>query len=140
MKKTRRIISFIFALLLGLSCSTFASDPRASLYINATHAAINNTADGLEVNFTIIATGIMDELGATTVYIKTASGTPAATFDYTDIGCENMMGSNDVTYSSEITFENPVPGMRYYAVVHFRAGDETGRDSAVYTTGLITAQ
>jgi len=140
MKKTRRIISLIFALLLCLSCSTFASNPRASLYIAATRATINNTADGLEVNFTIMATGIMDELGATTVYIKTASGTPAATFDYTDVGCENMMSGGHATYTSDVTFENPVPGMRYYAVVHFRAGDETGSDSDVYTTSLITAQ
>jgi len=130
MKRTARVIVMILLVASLLSMSTALAAEQASYYISRCSVAATG-GDGITITFSILATDDMTDLGATKIVIRNAYDIPVKTFEYTDVGCSHMMGHNDAFYVNNITYEDAVPGARYFAEVYFLAGDSTGSDTAV---------
>jgi hypothetical protein len=113
--------------------AVFAAEIKSSRYISDCYAKVTPTGSGnLKISFQITGTGYMTDIGATKIELKTSGGTTVKTFRYTDPDYSNMMGENDVYYSSYITYSG-VPGKSYYAIVTFYAGNDSGNDSTSYS-------
>lgn len=138
-KKILRLVSIVlvlsfFVLTIGASASTNASD-----YISVVSAIVTSEGDGkITVGFSILATGIMTKVGATKIVIKDSSNTTVTVIRYTDPGYEYMMASNAGSCSNNVTYKG-VKGTTYYAIVYFRAGDDTGYDTGTFTTRSVKA-
>ena len=129
----------VFLISMFFGSMAFAAEIKSSHYISDCYATITPTGGGnLRISFQITGTGLMTDIGATKIELKTSDGTTVKTFRYTDSGYSNMMGKNDVYYSSYITYSG-MPGRTYYAVVTFYAGNNSGSDSISYTTISVTA-
>ena len=138
----RKFLCSILSVILISMCfgpAAFAAEIKSSRYISDYYATVTPTGNGnLKINFQITGTGVMTEIGATKIELKTSDGTTVKTFRYTDPGYPNLMSKDDVYYSSYITYSG-VSGKSYYAVVTFYAGNDNGNDSTSYTTDSTTA-
>ena len=84
----------------------------------------------------------MSELGATTIYLYEDDGNStrlAKTYRSTDPNYPNMMAQNTFYHGSNVIYDG-IAGYKYYASVHFKAGDSTGSDTTVGQTYVVTAQ
>jgi len=138
-KKFIRLVSIalvltFLVLTIGASASTSASD-----YISAATAIVTSDGDGkITIGYSIQATGKMTSLGATKIVIKDSSNTTITTIRYTDPGYEYMMKSNSTSCTKTVPY-NGSKGTTYFAIVYFRAGNDTGYDTATYTTRSVKA-
>ena len=132
----------IFSIVCVFSSNVFAAtsdetvEPQASNYISSTMASAYGNDGIITVKFSIVATRVMDSIGATVIRIKDVNGNVVKTF-YSNT-TTGMMGSNRAIFSSSVTY-NAIKGQKYYAVVSFKAADSTGGDSDSYTTTYVTA-
>lgn len=137
-RNTLRIITILLAFALCISTLPIAAEARASDYIDSRFASAVKDSDGkVTVHFEITGTGKMTEIGATKIEIKNTHNTTVKTFRYTDQGCAHMMGSDRTIYISSVTYQG-LKGSAYYAVVYFKAGDNTGSDTRTYTTAFTS--
>lgn len=146
MKKLLRGIAFSLALLFLFTSVAFASElyvTRSSSYIANTSAEAKAMANHqIRISFSITGTGRMSELGATTIYLYEDDGNStrlAKTYRSTDPNYPNMMAQNTFYHGSNVIYDG-VAGYKYYASVHFKAGDSTGSDTTVGQTYVVTAQ
>lgn len=135
----KRIFSLLFAALtvamLALpAVATYdnAEPNRSSAYIGAYYADVTKNGDQIDVYFQITGTGTMTSIGATDIAIMDQRGHCVALLDSSNTS--GLMGSNTFFYSNTITWTGAVSGMRYYAIVGFKAGNSTGYDTTCYTT------
>lgn len=141
MKNTIRFLSVILVLVMSLSCVAMAAPadeitPYANAYIDYFYAAVTKSGDSLRVSFTVDGSGMMTSIGASSIKIYTAGGSLVETF--WSASNPSMLGSNRVTYSSSVYYDDWTSGTSYYAVVKFYATDSTtGSGSETYTTGTI---
>ncbi len=85
-KRILRISALVLALMLILSTAAFAAI-NASEYINATSAWITRDGNTVKVNFIIIGTDTMDQIGVKYVYLYEKNGNTwslVKTFAYTN--------------------------------------------------------
>jgi len=146
MKKFLRTIAFTLVGLFVLNTVAFASEwksVRSSSYISNTSAEITAKADcQLRISFSIQGTGRMSELGATTIYLYEDDGRSSKlvkTYRSSDPNYSDMMANNAFYHGSNVTYSG-VAGYKYYASVHFKAGDSTGSDTTVGKTQTVTAK
>ena len=130
-KKTLRIVAFVVVLTLLLSVTATAAE-NASDYIAATSAWITRDGNTVKVNFYIVGTDVMDELGVTCVdlYEWTGNGwTLVKTFDssnslYHDI----MLSSNHSGHAGYLPYSGNST-KSYYASCYFYAEKDGGSDT-----------
>lgn len=136
--KVKRLIATAMVLVMMISTVAFAADIRASAYIASKGGGIAATGNGnMRISFDVVATGMMDELGASVIHIYTDDEDLAATIRYTDPGCSDMMTTNDYSWDGNVTWEG-VSGERYYAVITFYAKNSSGYDYRSYITSEVT--
>lgn len=141
MKKSIRFLAVVLVLIMSLSSISIAAPadeiaPYANAYIDSYYAAVTKSGDSLRVSFTVDGSGMMTSIGASSVKIYTSSGSLVKTF--WSSANPSMLGSNRVTYSSSVYYDDWASGTSYYAVVKFYATDSTtGSGSETYTTGTI---
>ena len=134
-KKTLRIVALIVALTLLLSTAAFAA-VNASDYIAVTNAWITRDGNTVEVNFWIIGTGTMDQIGVKYIYLYEKTGNTwywVKTFSYTDPLYTNMMDTNTGTHATYVTYSGSA-SKSYYASCRFYAEKDGGSDTIPQNT------
>ena len=135
----KRFFSLLLAALLiaSMSIPTMAtSDPdeqtRASAYISYCFARTTVSGGDVNVYFRITGTGTMTSIGATDIIIYDENDNWVALLDSSNTA--GLMGSNTFFYSNTVSWNGAVSGMRYYAIVGFKAANSNGYDTTCFTT------
>lgn len=137
-KMIKRFTAIMTVLLMIASTAAYAADVRASAYIASKGGGIIATGNGnMLIEFSVTATGMMDELGAYSVCIYNEDNDEEACIYYTDPGCSDMMTTNDYSWDGEVTWEG-VSGESYYAVITFYAKNSSGDDYRSFATRTVT--
>lgn len=132
----KRVIAVAMVCVMVLGVAALAAE-QASNYISYKGGGIAPTGNGnMRISFDVVATGMMDELGAHAVHIYSEDGSPEHSIYYTDPGCSDMMTTNDYSWDGEVTWEG-VSGESYYAIIVFYAEDSTGSDTRTYITSTV---
>ena len=130
-KKTLRIFAFIIVLTMLLSTVAFAAT-NASAYIAATNAFITRDGNTIEVNFWIVGTGTMDQIGVKYIYLYEKTGNTwywVKTFAYTDpLYATTLMGSSTHYKAGYVTYSGSA-SKSYYADCRFYAEKDGGSDT-----------
>ena len=134
--KNLRSITFFVVLTVILSMATFATQ-NSSAYISSTSAYFTRSGNDVNIYFSIVGRGMMDEIGVSKIYLYEKSGNTWSlvyTFDsddptYTsDMLSFNASAKGDhVTYSGSSTKD-------YYALLYFYASNSNGSDTIHYYT------
>lgn len=140
-KKSRRFIAML--LIVSLIIPTiYAGDDtaRASKYIAAYSGILwQNSKGGLSVNFEIESTTFMTSLGASQVRFQVKeNGTWTDLVTHTSSTNSSLLASDVAVHFATITYDKPVVGKTYRAVVSFYAKNASGSDSRVLTTNTVT--
>lgn len=125
-----RFIALIIAFTLLLPTVAFAS-MDASAYIAATSAWIERDGNTVEVDFFIVGTDTMDQIGVKYIYLYEEidhGWRLVKTFAYTNPLYTNMMDSNTYLHASYVTY-NGSASKRYYADCRFYAEKDGGSDT-----------
>jgi len=138
-KRFLRLVSIAFVLTFFILTIVASASTYASKYISSATAIVTSEGDGkITVGYSLQATGLMTNLGATKIVIKDSSHNTVTTIRYTDPGYEYMMKSDSRGCINTVPY-NGSKGTTYYAIVYFRAGNDTGYDTATYTTSSVKA-
>jgi hypothetical protein len=140
--KFLKITMIILALSLCLSSVAMAESgiqPFASSRINAYNTNIISNGSGyITIYFNIIATGTMDELGASYIVLQSSTdGTSwLTTYNFIPSSYSSMMGYN-VSYKSGSVSYSGIDGVYYRAYVTFKAKNSTGTDTVSEYTSTV---
>ncbi len=130
-KRTLRTIALILVLTLVLSVAVFAA-VTASEYIAITSAWITRDGNTVKVNFYIVGTGTMDQIGEKKVYLYEKNGNAwnlVKSFDYTDPQyASTMMASSTTAKVGNLTYSGSAT-KNYYADCRFYAEKDGGSDT-----------
>lgn len=130
-KKAARIIALIMALTLLLASTAFAA-VNASDYINATSAWITRDGNTVEVNFWIVGTDTMDQIGVKYIYLYEKNGNTwnwVKTFAYSDpLYSTTLMDSSTYAHGGYVTYSGSAY-KSYYADCRFYAEKDGGSDT-----------
>lgn len=140
-KRILRSISVILVIVFLVSApvQALAAEARASAWFTGYGASIVAAGNGkIKIEFTVVGTGTMTKLGASTIDIYKSNGAFIKTISYTTSGNGYMMGYNTAFHSGSVPYSG-VAGQKYYAVVNFYAKNSSGSDTRSYTTAYKTA-
>ncbi len=130
-KKTLRILALVLALALLLSTAAFAA-MNASAYITATSAWITRDGNTVEVNFWIVGTDTMDQIGVKYIYLYEKNGSSwnwVKTFAYTNpLYASTLMDSSSGAHVGYVTYSGSAT-KSYYADCRFYAEKDGGSDT-----------
>lgn len=130
-KKGLRIIALIIVLTLLLTSTAFAA-VTASDYINATSAWITRDGNTVEVDFWIVGTDTMDQIGVKYIYLYEKNGYSwnlVKTFTYTHpLYSAAMMDSSTAGHAGYVTYSGSA-SKSYYADCRFYAEKNGGSDT-----------
>lgn len=137
-KKTIRIIAFLVVLTLLLSTAAFAAI-NASEYITMTNAWITRNGNTVKVNFTIVGTDTMDQIGVKYVYLYEKNGNTwslVKTFAYTNSQyAATMMASSVAVHAGYLSYAGSA-NKQYYADCRFYAEKDGGSDTIPQETPI----
>lgn len=135
-KKLARIIALVIVMTLILSVAAFAAMTESD-YIAATSAWITRSGNTVKVNFYIVGTGTMDQIGVKKVYLYEKNGNAwnlVKTFDYTDPQyASTMMASSTTAKVGNLTYSGSAT-KSYYADCRFYAEKDGGSDTIQQNT------
>lgn len=131
-----KVISLITAMLLVMQLcaitSAAAQMPMASDYLSSYDGTVTSEGNGkIKVSFTVIGTGILDEIGASKIVIEKKTGTywiPVKT--YTLSNYPELATYNDYSYGSYVLY-NGEEGKYYRAEITVFGGPDS---RTFYTT------
>lgn len=130
-KKKFRIFVFIIVLTMLLSTVAFAGT-NASAYIAATNAFITRDGNTVEVNFWIVGTDTMDQIGVKHIYLYEKNGNTwnwVKTFAYSDpLYSATLMDSSTYAHGGYVTYSGSA-AKSYYADCRFYAEKDGGNDT-----------
>ena len=130
-KKTFRIFAFVIMLTILLSTVAFAAI-NASAYIAATNAFITRDGNTVEVNFWIVGTDTMDQIGVKYIYLYEKNGNSwnwVKTFAYTNPQYASiLMDSSSGAHVGYVTYSGSAT-KSYYADCRFYAEKDGGSDT-----------
>lgn len=136
------ISSFLaLCMVLSLVITTYATT-RASAHLDSYCASLTpKNSSKISVTVEVDGTGLMDDIGATKIYIYKSTDNEhfyyLRTFDSKDY--PDMMGHNAFYYcKTPITFQG-VAGCYYYANVDVYAAKNGGSSTRTYTTSSVQA-
>ncbi len=137
-KRILRISALVLALMLILSTAAFAAI-NASEYINATSAWITRDGNTVKVNFIIIGTDTMDQIGVKYVYLYEKNGNTwslVKTFAYTNSQYSaTMMASSISAHAGYLSYSGSA-NKQYYADCRFYAEKDGGSDTIPQETPI----
>ncbi len=137
--KLCRGLSLVLILTLAF-CSgipAMAVGVRTNYYIDSGGVGISSNGTGLvSVSFDVVGTGRMTKIGASTIYMKDASGTTVKTYTYP--AYSHLQSSNRASYGTSITFYGTT-GATYYAVVVLYAANSSGSGTLTVTSDTVVA-
>ena len=137
-KKSIRITALVIVLMLILSTFAYAT-VTASAYIAATSAWITRDGNNVKVNFYIVGTNTMDQIGVKYIYLYEKNGNTwslVKTFSYTNpLYASTMMGSSTGAKSGHVTYAGSA-SKNYYADCRFYAEKDGGSDTIPQETPI----
>ena len=137
-KKNLRIISLIIISTMLLSTVAFATI-NASAYIAATSAWITRDGNTVKVNFYIVGTDTMDQIGVKYVYLYEKNGNTwslVKTFAYTNSQYSaTMMASSISAHAGYLSYSGSA-NKQYYADCRFYAEKDGGSDTIPQETPI----
>lgn len=138
MRKRTRIIAFLVVLTLLLSTAAFAAI-NASEYITMTNAWITRSGNTVKVNFTIVGTDTMDQIGVKYVYLYEKNGNTwslVKTFAYTNSQYSaTMMASSVSAHAGYLSYSGSA-SKDYFASCRFYAEKDGGSDTISQDTPI----
>ena len=146
-KRKNRVITFILAIAICLSCTAFAfaapASTNASSYLNNYGAYCYAAGSGrVTVYFDVTGNGIQNYLGASSLVIRQSAdggSTWTTVYNFYYPNYPNLMGTNCAFFNSSMVYYGTA-GYKYYAILSFWGGSSLYvGDSRSYVTGYITA-
>jgi hypothetical protein len=136
--KNLRIIALIIILTMLLSTVAFATI-NASAYIAATSAWITRDGNTVKVNFYIVGTDTMDQIGVKYVYLYEKNGNTwslVKTFAYTNSQYSaTMMASSISAHAGYLSYSGSA-SKDYFASCRFYAEKDGGSDTIPQDTPI----
>lgn len=133
-KKTIRAAVLIIALCFALSTFAFAST-TSSAYIAYTNAHFTRSGNDVNIYFSIVGRGLMNEIGVSEIYLYEKTGNTwnlVYTFDSSDPAfTDDMLSYNTSAKADHVTYSGS-SSKDYYALLHFYAADDNGSDTIPY--------
>lgn len=136
------VLSSFFAIPMAVGAEDITEDtptPYASYYLSRYGASVTGSGNSVSVNLDVTGTGIMDWVGASSVYLYESTG---GSFNLvriftnaTDGG--RLLSQNNYYHVVALPYNNGIRGAYYYAVVNFYAEKNSGSDTRAYTTTTI---
>lgn len=135
MKKSLiRSIALVLMLVMLLSTVAFAST-ESSAYIAVTGAYFNRSGNNVNIYFSIVGRGLMDEIGVSEIWLYEKNGNTynlVYTFfaddpDYRD----DMLSFNTTAKADHVTYAGSASS-DYLAILYFYAADAYGSDTIPY--------
>ena len=130
-KNSIRVLALVIVLTLLLSTTAFAAI-NASAYITATNAFITRDGNTVEVNFWIVGTDTMDQIGVKYIYLYEKNGNTwswVKTFAFTNpLYASIMMDSSTAGHAGYVTYSGSA-SKSYYADCRFYAEKDGGSDT-----------
>lgn len=141
MKRLIQIVCLVmvFAMITAIPAYALEQSQRASSFFSSFKAYCYTSDSGqLAVYFKVIATGTMDELGASTIKVQRSSdGTNWSTVKtFTKDVYTQMKGTNTVAHATTL-YCTKTSGYYYRAYVEFYAKNSTGTGYYDYYTARI---
>lgn len=139
-KQLIKIISALLCLLLLGSVTAFAAEGKASSLISMCSATMAVKSNGdLKLSFDIVATDVMDSIGASTIVIERHNGTKWVTErTYSVENYPNLQTSQKTFYNSTLEFTPLYSGKDYRAVITFYVESGTEIAEKTVTSNTIT--
>lgn len=135
-KKTLRLLALILVLTMLLSTAAFAA-MNASAYIAATNAFISRDGNTVNVNFWIVGTGTMDQIGVKYIYLYEKNGNSwslVKTYAYSDpTYTTTLLASSTYVHAGYVTYSGSA-SKSYYADCRFYAEKNGGSDTIQQNT------
>lgn len=133
-KKTTRTIAIIMILTILLGTVSLATQ-SSSAYISSTSAYFTRSGNNVNVYFTIVGRGIMNEIGVSEIYLYEKTGNTwnlVYIFDSSDSNyTDDMLSYNTSAKADHVTYSGS-SSKDYYALLHFYAADDNGSDTISY--------
>lgn len=141
----KRIASLLCAILILVNLPTTACaaqvTPRASDYFSCTSVRAYAVGYGkVLIEFGIDATHMMDEVGASKIYIykQQTDGTYDIVYTYTKEAYPGLIETDSYFGYGDITYQG-VSGCKYFARVGCYAKDSNGSEILYFNTNVVTA-
>lgn len=130
------LLTFFFSFSVQSGATTYASDYFWRTQVWATRQGGGNFI----VEYDIVATDIMDELGASVVFImeEQSDGDFEVAYTFESDDMPELIESNAYTTYGCIPYEG-TPGTRYYATFGLYAKNSQGNETIYFDTNIITA-
>lgn len=141
----KKIISLLCAILIiatlpVTACATEAT-PRASEYFGFTDVRAYAKGNGkVLIEIDIDATHMMDEVGASAVFIyeQQSDGTYDVVYTFRKEAYPSMIVKDSFFGYVDVTYQG-IPGHRYYAYVGCYAKDSNGAETLFFSTNSVVA-
>lgn len=125
-----KVISFITAMMLVMQMCAITSAatqmPMASDYLSAYDGTVTSEGNGkIKVSFTVVGTGILDEIGASRIVIEKKTGSywiPVKTYTLSDY--PELATDNDYSYGSYVLYQGE-EGKYYRAEITVFGGPDS---------------
>ncbi len=132
-KRAIRLVAIIIVLILLLSHAAFAS-MEASHYLSYYNAYITKSGNTVKVNFVVQGTKVMDQIGATEVYLyertsNAGSWTLVQTYLSTDPAYTSDMIDSNASFKDDYVSYSGNSSYQYMAYVTVYAEKDGGSDS-----------
>ena len=143
MKKKMLSLLCVFVIIMGLPATACASEvtPRASDYFSCTGVCAVAIGGGkILVEIDVDATHMMDEVGASYVYIyeQQSDGTYDVVYTFRKSAYPSMIVEDSFFGYVDVTYQG-IPGHRYYAYVGCYAKDSNGAETLFFSTNSVVA-
>lgn len=141
-RNLKRFTSLVIAVCLFASISmTARAATHASDYFWVTDVWATRTGGGsFLVEFDIGATHIMNEVGATEIYIyeQQADGDYDNVYTFTSAKNSSLITYNESGHYARVTYRG-TPGKKYFATLALYCRDDDGAEWLIEDTNIITA-
>lgn len=135
-KQIVRVVAIIVILCFMLSTLAFAS-MDSSAYIGYMSAYITRSGNDVNVYFSIVGRGMMNEIGASEIYLYEQNGNTwslvktflASNPNYT----ADMLSYNTTAKADHVTYCGSA-NKNYSAILYFYAANDNGSDTIQYIT------
>ncbi|MDR1156845.1 MAG: hypothetical protein LBK75_00850 [Oscillospiraceae bacterium] len=134
---TALTMALVLSLITSIPAS--AAQLRASQYLSSYSAFASASGGRITVEYSVFATGIADEVGASQIVIQRKNGstwTSVKTFNRSSYPA--LIDEDCLFYLNTVTYDG-TSGQQYRAVVTIYAKIGSGSSSYNYTTNTVTA-
>ena len=140
-KKGFRLLSLILCLTIFLGAAMSAqATVKASDYFSRTQVWATRQGGGkFIIEYDIIATDFMDEVGASVILIMEEQSNGTFKNVHTFYGDDMGLIDEDTNAAYGCVTYDGTSGVRYYAIVGFYAKNSSGNETLYFDTNTITA-